>query len=216
MSARNGSGRSRLKRSQYSATHASAAAQTSWTKARQRPPVEMVSASRVSGPSCANDNQSPRTAAHEPTHHAASAGAPQSRVRDTRRPPPFPRCPPSARHRRRASRHVLRPADAAAGSSASCAPSQKRSPRSARRASVTVASAMKGRNTSSGNHARPAPSTTPPMPNAAARNPSGTAPTSPTNIRAGGQIDDENRHRRRRERAAAASAANPLHSSTAP
>src|SRR5262245_54667165 len=51
---------------------------------------------------------------------------------------------------------------------------------------------MKGRNTRSGNHAGHDPFTTPEMPNAAARNPSGTAPTSPRNIVAGGQLTARN------------------------
>ncbi len=42
MSARNGSGTSRLKRSQYIATQASAAAQTSWTKASKARQLKRV------------------------------------------------------------------------------------------------------------------------------------------------------------------------------
>ena len=55
-------------------------------------------------------------------------------------------------------------------------------------ASVTLASPTNGRKTSSGNQAAQWPAPTPAMPTSAARKPSGTAPTSPMNRRAGGAL----------------------------
>ena len=51
---------------------------------------------------------------------------------------------------------------------------------------------MSGRNTSSGNHAGQRPHHTPAMPKTPARNPSGTDPTSPMNVRAGGALTRRN------------------------
>src|SRR5207249_1985171 len=65
-----------------------------------------------------------------------------------------------------------------------------------------VASAMNGRNTSGGNQPGHWPSTMPAAPNAPARNPSGTEPTSPRNIVARGLLTARN------GRIAAASARN--------
>ena len=125
------------------------------------------------------------------------AGSRVERERRERRRRPYP---PSARQTRAGFRDGQRRADAGADSNASCAP--PRPARAARRAARAsrVASATNGRNTSSGNHAGQVPARQPPSPNAAARKPSGTAPTSPMNIRAGGMFTARNGTSRRRQR----------------
>ena len=154
----------------------SAAAQTSWHEGQQRPPVEMGPTSRCQGlpaPMIINRREQQRM------NHAPRGQRRHAPIGfgDTRRPRPSR----GSQHQRaidgKRAADVRRPADAAADSNASCAPSQSARARSA-------APAERHRrvgNERTGTRAaetRPAMrrAITPPMPNAAARNPSGTAP----------------------------------------